>query len=210
MWEIIKKNVKFIICIAILIPIIIYILSVFPVFPSGNNDWSAFWGSYLGAIIGGVITLYVMKKTIDDSVQGRKREEKIEYFNNMITITAKLSNALGNLCKCITRCMADSSMEVYDKSLEMNNLAGMFSLELEMLIETRKDIYKLDEIICAVDAVVGYANKMMDYYADATMEKFKNKKLNQQLDAMQDELLDKVRVMETCIKQKISENLSDD
>ena len=41
------------IIIIIIVPVLVYFLSVLPLFPSGdNNDWAGFWGGYIGAIIG--------------------------------------------------------------------------------------------------------------------------------------------------------------
>lgn len=49
----------------VIIPIVIYFLSVLPLLPSGkNNDWAGFWGGYLGAIIGGICTVVGVYWTI--------------------------------------------------------------------------------------------------------------------------------------------------
>lgn len=60
-----KTKIYFtIILIIILLPLAINILCLIPTkFTIGNNDWIGFWGSYLGSIIGGVITLFVLYKS---------------------------------------------------------------------------------------------------------------------------------------------------
>ncbi|WAJ24040.1 hypothetical protein [Lacrimispora xylanolytica] len=90
----IKENKKgiiiFGISIIILFPIIIYFLSTLPIFPAGgNNDWAGFWGGYLGAIIGGIITLYVLFVTLNDNKKIQLRNEKIEFLNNLVDMTAE-------------------------------------------------------------------------------------------------------------------------
>ena len=63
----------------IIIPSATYALSTIPVLPmGGNNDWAGFWGGYLGAIVGGVITLYVMFKSFQDSRENQERVLEIE------------------------------------------------------------------------------------------------------------------------------------
>ena len=45
MRDIIKEHKKEMFVVFILIPILIYGLSVIPLFPAGaNNDWAGFWG----------------------------------------------------------------------------------------------------------------------------------------------------------------------
>ena len=67
----IKKNKKEIIQVLALIlipvPVFVYLLSVIPFLPSGGNDWAGFWGAYLGAIIGACVTVWGIKKTVNEN-----------------------------------------------------------------------------------------------------------------------------------------------
>lgn len=36
--------------VLLIVPLCVYGLSVPSIFPGGNNDWSGFWGGYLGAV----------------------------------------------------------------------------------------------------------------------------------------------------------------
>lgn len=108
----VKNNWKTIGTILIVIPVCIYALSVIPLFPSGeNNDWAGFWGGYLGAIIGGGITLYVMWKTNEEARENLEKtlnhekeislqEEKREFCNDLIL---KHSNWAESLEQMITQ-----------------------------------------------------------------------------------------------------------
>lgn len=75
-----KKYIIVVICICVIgIPLIVYLLSVIPIFPSGtNNDWAGFWGGYIGAIIGGFCTVVgvywtiaYMQKNYEEDVRNR-------------------------------------------------------------------------------------------------------------------------------------------
>lgn len=75
MKEYIRKNYKVILLIFVLVPILIYVVSVLPIIPSGgNNDWAGFWGGYIGAIIGGVITWKSVEKTIEYETKMKNSE----------------------------------------------------------------------------------------------------------------------------------------
>jgi hypothetical protein len=63
MLQMVKKYFV-IILIIMLLPLIINLLCLIPTkFTINNNDWIGFWGSYLGSIIGGIITLFVLFQT---------------------------------------------------------------------------------------------------------------------------------------------------
>ena len=73
-----KSIIVTVILILILIPLMVYGLSEISVLPvCGSNDWASFWGGYLGAILGGIITLFVMRVTLINEKEARSREEKI-------------------------------------------------------------------------------------------------------------------------------------
>ena len=56
-----------------------------------SNEWIGFWGGYLGSIIGGLITLYVLFRTLKDNKKNQIRQEKIDFCNYV-------SEAIGKLC----------------------------------------------------------------------------------------------------------------
>ena len=62
-----KKDIIIIICIAMIIPLLIAIGITIPIMEKINNSspWIGFWGSYIGSIFGGMVTLYVLNRTID-------------------------------------------------------------------------------------------------------------------------------------------------
>ena len=58
-----------VILIIIIIPILVGVmmsLRFFDWLPT-SNDWIGFWGGYAGAVVGGIITLIVMRQTLKNS-----------------------------------------------------------------------------------------------------------------------------------------------
>ena len=51
-----------------------------------NGEWIGFFGSYLGAVVGGMITLFVMFKTLDENKKTERRKEKINYLSSIIDL----------------------------------------------------------------------------------------------------------------------------
>lgn len=109
----IEENKLWLISVGIIIlvgvPSVVYLLVMIPLFPAGaNNDWAGFWGGYAGAIIGGIITLYVMFKSLrenkksQDKIFERERseqivKEKIEFCNYIVSLFAELEECTDRL-----------------------------------------------------------------------------------------------------------------
>ncbi len=64
--------------LALIIPLLIGLLVSTPAFFNIviTNDWIGFWGGYSGSIIGGIITLIVMKSTLSSSFLLQEREKR--------------------------------------------------------------------------------------------------------------------------------------
>ncbi|WP_143322550.1 hypothetical protein [Clostridium sp. HBUAS56010] len=62
-----------------------------------SNEWIGFWGGYLGSIIGGAITLYVLFKTLLDGKKLQKREEKLKYCDQIVEVTAEYNRKVSLL-----------------------------------------------------------------------------------------------------------------
>lgn len=101
---------------------------------TGENDWAGFWGGYIGSIIGGLITLFVMKYTIESENEKGKRQKKIQYFNDVIKISAEFFETIGNLAMKMTRYMSTPTNEKYEQSLEENNRGARISIILELML----------------------------------------------------------------------------
>lgn len=56
-----------------------------------TNEWIGFWGGYLGSVIGGLITLFVLRETLKDNKMSQIRQEKVDFCNY-------ISELIGRLC----------------------------------------------------------------------------------------------------------------
>lgn len=161
----IEENKRFLLpvgmIILIIIPIIIYGLSAIPLLPGCNNDWVGFWGGYLGAIIGGVITLYVLVVTIGDSKEGRAREEKIVYFKDLINITVKAINE-ANACVLLFIHDQDKIMtdQLKQKLLDLKCDVDIANIWLRIMNENNQ--YK--DISSLRIQLVEFYNRFLDMY----------------------------------------------
>ena len=52
---------------------------------TSDNDWIGFWGSYIGAILGGLITLFVLWCTIKSNEDILKKEKKQGFVDDLLT-----------------------------------------------------------------------------------------------------------------------------
>lgn len=62
-----------------------------------SNDWIGFFGSYMGAILGGIITLIVMEGTNNSNRDIEKENRKNEFCNN-------LSDLISDYCVYASDC----------------------------------------------------------------------------------------------------------
>ena len=76
--------------IFIVIPLFIaFILSFRFISTDTSNEWIGFWGGYLGSVFGGLITLYVLYRTLKDNRISQFRQEKIAFCNYVAELSGK-------------------------------------------------------------------------------------------------------------------------
>lgn len=178
--------------ILIVVPLVVYGLSEVSFLPvTGGNDWAGFWGGYIGAIIGGLITLFVMKYTIQSENAKSERQEKIQYFNELIKTSADFFEAASNTAAKMTRCMSRYSNEKYEQVLAQINNGARISIILELMLESRKSEYDLSQYIEALDCLMDKVNVAIDEFEEIVQDIFSDEdkinKLNSELiEIMQD------------------------
>ena len=71
----------------LIVPVLVGGLVSFSLSPNleTNHDWIGFWGGYSGSLIGGFITLVVMKKTLDSNRLLQGRNERQQLCNHVAT-----------------------------------------------------------------------------------------------------------------------------
>ena len=117
-----------IVCI-IIIPIIVAILTSSIQSPIKNfvtsNDWIGFFGSYIGSILGGLITLFVMDETIKSGNENLnlniKSNEKINESNEINRFCNNVAHLIGEYCSDISDyyygCIESEEYDNYKKDL---------------------------------------------------------------------------------------------
>ena len=175
-----KKIVRrfwWIIIIILTIPIVVNTLCLrTTIITVTENDWIGFWGSYLGAIVGGVITLYVLYKTnnITKKIQNEnlkfelRKEVYFKIFENASEVTVDINN-----CKYI---------ENY-KFIKINHLAkisGQPVIDEELLKNYNNSL---------AEVIYELKNFVIDNYIKGTDEKSKVIRSNRNLDNFADEEL---------------------
>lgn len=176
MKEWIEKHYKICIIIAFLLsPVIVAfcVSSYWLPWPEieSHNDWIGFWGSYLGTIIGGAITLIVLWRTIESNKKEREAEEKREFFNKLL----EDATYLDMLPKRIMRFLLYQDWnQYYSDLIEYNRKALEIQLRIE--IEKEKNIYngteelikKLEDNLKATDSLL----EKQDLKNDEEIKKF--------------------------------------
>lgn len=79
-----------VILIIIIIPILVGVmmsLRFFDWLPT-SNDWIGFWGGYAGAVVGGIITLIVMRQTLKNSEDLQHKSEKRQLANHIAALVS--------------------------------------------------------------------------------------------------------------------------
>lgn len=136
-FDYIKKHLVFsIIVVSVLIPVLIYFLTVIPILPSGNNDWAGFWGGYIGAIIGGICTVIGVYWTIEYSQENYKedvRNRTLPY----ISLYALQQDIITDLLMFSSRQLYDTENVNSDNEL---NMYREYRLEKVFIVIENKEI----------------------------------------------------------------------
>lgn len=156
-----KKPITWgLILLAIIMPIITTIATSVLHSPFKNftisNDWIGFFGSYMGAIIGGFITLLVMhttiengdknlRKTMQQNKELQNEHNKIEFCNDIATIVAEFCCSICALCENLRN--TDDLRFTYEYNLKnYNDRARVFEEFREKNIGS--EILKQRELEC--------------------------------------------------------------
>lgn len=142
----------------IVTPIIVYILSVVPIFPSGGNDWAGFWGGYLGAIFAGFIALYIFYMTLKDNKENLERTfeenrrhnehvEMIEYCESLIDRLKKVSELIFDVMLAYEKFLYSAKeMDKYE-AIKIKNICADEVWAALIRLESKKGQLKKCEVI---------------------------------------------------------------
>lgn len=123
-----KQIVLWSVIILIAVPLIVYGLSEVSLLPvTGGNDWAGFWGGYIGAIIGGAITMIVFWGTLESNKKERIAREKSDFFLQLL----KESTYLDAYPRKILYALVHNDREMWEYHRKV--------LELQLRIEIGKE-----------------------------------------------------------------------
>lgn len=97
---------------------------------NGNNSWIGFWGSYLGSILGGLVTLTVFWGTVRENKANREKEEKLRFFDVLI-----------ERATCITQLQERILLSPNNGDLIYQLNTTALELKLRLEIASQKNIY---------------------------------------------------------------------
>jgi len=196
----------------VLIPLIIaWLLSFRLINTDTTNEWIGFWGGYLGSILGGVITLYVMWKTLQTEKNNREREERINYFNNIIHLWAELSEAINEVKTYIDRCIGETKSEEKSNNIEKVCVGEAHTIrvlvELRTTLITRKNVYQLQELLEDLEQIEKLFDVTIDMYVKESKYGFKPTPSRDKLQESADNLVDKVTKSAECLEKVVNKNM---
>lgn len=161
-----NKKLMILVCVAgvLLLPVIIAIMVSLPVLPklTNSNDWIGFWGGYLGSILGGIITLFVLKITIDDNNRLKKRDEKISYYNHLTRLYVTLGATTGDLCMWTNKYIKDNCQENREVFIQKFNVTYSLMAEISILLESSLEVYKVKQFYDIYQPIINEINRISD------------------------------------------------
>lgn len=149
-----------------------------------QSQWISFWGNYLGALIGGVLSgavaIYVMRQTIKHENDERSRKEKIEFCLKLNEYIMEYGSKIGNYCLIVY------DIDKVEKRKEYNELIRLSGIINSLLNSKLKDkkyngveeftdisqrlIKKIGELDknpnTDIGVIIDFVNELRNYSAD--------------------------------------------
>ena len=138
---------------------------------TNDNDWIGFWGSYVGTFLGSIITLIVLFVTLKDNSLARKREEKLEYYNQIIDDYAKfIATAVGYL-DYVKRTITFPNTFVYEEYRKFHLMAAVDSIKISIRLKI-KETTGTKEILNWIDNITDEINEIKNELEEAQNRNF--------------------------------------
>lgn len=139
----------------VLIPLCVaFLLSFQFIVTDTSNEWIGFWGGYLGSFIGGIITLYVLFKTLEDNKQNLERTLEDSKTNLEKTLEDSRINLEKTLESENKRRRLDFCNEIIHEISTVSNHATIVTLTTQKFLYSAKESYR--------DKVFREKNKFLD------------------------------------------------
>lgn len=164
---------------------------------TNDNDWIEFWGGYIGSVLGGVITLFVMfksladsKKTLQETLSNERyiqeRNEVSMFSNLLIEKCAKFSIEVEEMIYKGHHCVVEQKetrkvdIERINECLKTIRIVRSILIQISMHMEvvgsrnayctnTRKKLYETVEEL--IELVKQYNHEFLGKRVDPDIEK---------------------------------------
>ncbi len=108
-----------------------------------SSGWIGFWGSYLGGIVGGLITLYVLFRTLKENRELQRKEHKIAFCNEICKLSGEICGAINRECiyilKFADKKNGDDKEALFNALLAKNRASELLHICSAQLISRIKD-----------------------------------------------------------------------
>lgn len=108
-----------------------------------SSGWIGFWGSYLGGIVGGLITLYVLFRTLKENRELQRKEHKIAFCNEICKLSGEICGAINRECiyilKFADKKNGDDKEDLFNALLAKNRASELLHICSAQLISRIKD-----------------------------------------------------------------------
>ncbi len=140
-----KEVILGLIVVLFIIPLVLAFLLRFDfIITDTSSGWIGFWGSYLGGIVGGLITLYVLFRTLKENREMQKKEHKIAFCNEICKLSGEICGAINRECIYILK-YADKKNgsdkdDLFNAMLAKNKASELLHICSAQLISKIKDV----------------------------------------------------------------------
>lgn len=178
------KKVIVIILLFLIIPIVTGVIVSVPSFSNlkTNNDWIGFWGSYFGAVLGGVITLLVMRTTLMNSKDMQHRDQKRQLCDHIAELSSEF---------CIELMAYRSKWNMLYKQAQGENINMEKKIEVGATTEKpRRIMFEMEILLYDIDN----ANDCLQYMKYLLDEAKLTKQSLKDTEALLNDYREKIRI----------------
>ena len=152
---------------------------------TNDNDWIGFWGSYIGTMIGSFVTLFVLWSTLEDNRRSREREEKVNYYNNLIEVISALFVDIGNYLALVTKSLNGHDYTIYNLCIQAGNQVAKSSMIADAHLHIKGDVENIDSIIKFLKPIEDEIDEIGHQFDEILKRGYNNQ---QQIDVLNDKM----------------------
>jgi len=129
---------------------------------NGADSWVGFLGSYLGAITGGFITLYVMYNNNKENRRNMVRQERIKELDSISILIAEFCAGVGETFKSIMTNYENH--DINETTSTVNYQLAEKSVELEIKCAIFYELVGMNEVSSVLKEISNEIEEIIDDY----------------------------------------------